>query len=123
MFRLTTNPTITMSQQIEKLSEEIHKLYCAQYLKDHGEPYVTGGNYSILDERMKEYDRNIARFVLERVAQAESRVREELREKVSELKVDMPDHECDNILCPHYPRTEAANEILDRVLALLKNDI
>lgn len=53
----------TQSEDIEKLSEKIHHLYCAQYEKDHGNPYHTGGDYSKLDERMKEYDRNIARFI------------------------------------------------------------
>ncbi len=52
--------------EIEKLSEEIHKLYCEQYLKDHGKSYWTNGDYSKLDERTKEYDRNIARFIIKR---------------------------------------------------------
>lgn len=51
------------TEEIEKLSEEIHHLYCAQYLQDHGTPYWTEGDYSKLDERTKEYDRNIARFM------------------------------------------------------------
>lgn len=53
-----------MMDEIEKLSEEIHKLYCEQYLKDHGEQYWTKGDYSKLEERVKEYDRNIARWYL-----------------------------------------------------------
>lgn len=44
---------------IEKLAEEVHKIYCAQYLKDHGKPYWTEGDYSKLDEKTKQYDRNI----------------------------------------------------------------
>ena len=52
-------------EQIEKLSEEIHKLYCDQYLLDNKKPYWTNGDYSKLDERTKEYDRNIARWHLE----------------------------------------------------------
>ena len=54
-----------MDMNIERLSEEIHHLYCAQYLKDTGTPYWTGGDYSKLDEKAKEYDRNIARWHLE----------------------------------------------------------
>lgn len=46
------------------MSAEVHKLYCAQYLKDHGAPYWSGGDYSKLDERVKEYDRNIVRWHL-----------------------------------------------------------
>lgn len=55
---------------LEALSEEIHHLYCAQYLKDHGKPYWTEGNYSKLDERTKECDRNIARFIARKIAEA-----------------------------------------------------
>jgi len=51
-------------KEIELLSEKIHKLYCKQYLKDNGKPYWTEGNYFKLDEKAKEYDRNIARFIL-----------------------------------------------------------
>ena len=53
---------------LENLSEKIHKLYCKQYLKDNGKPYWTNGDYSKLDEKTKEYDRNIARFILQREA-------------------------------------------------------
>ncbi|KKN74633.1 hypothetical protein LCGC14_0388350 [marine sediment metagenome] len=59
-------PSVPITEDIEELSEEIHKLYCDQYLKDHGKPYWTNGDYSKLDEKTKEYDRNIARFILER---------------------------------------------------------
>lgn len=49
---------------IELLSEQIHHIYCEQYEKDHGEPYWTHGDYSKLKEETKEYDRNIARFII-----------------------------------------------------------
>lgn len=49
---------------VETLSERIHELYCEQYEKDNGVPYWTGGDYSKLREETKEYDRNIARFML-----------------------------------------------------------
>lgn len=50
--------------QTEKLAAEVHALYCDQYLIDHGEPYWTGGDYSKLDEHAKQYDRNIALWLL-----------------------------------------------------------
>lgn len=50
--------------ELEELSERIHHIYCAQYEKDNGKPYWTNGDYSKLDERTKEYDRNIARWHL-----------------------------------------------------------
>lgn len=53
-----------LESEIETLSAEVHQLYCAQYLKDHGKKYWTGGDYSKLEERVKEYDRNIVRWHL-----------------------------------------------------------
>ena len=52
--------------RIEELSSEIHKLYCKQFLKEHNKQYWTEGNYLKLDEETKEYDRNIARFIIQR---------------------------------------------------------
>lgn len=51
---------------IEELSEQIHKVYCAYYLAREGKPYWTEGNYSKLDEATKEADRYMARFILDR---------------------------------------------------------
>ena len=45
--------------EFEKLAEKVHKVYCKQYLKDNGKPYWTEGDYSKLDEKTKQYDRNI----------------------------------------------------------------
>lgn len=53
-----------LESEIETLSAEVHQLYCAQYLKDHGKKYWTDGDYSKLEERVKEYDRNIVRWHL-----------------------------------------------------------
>ncbi len=60
-----------MNNKLEQLSEKIHKLYCEQYEKDNGKPYWTNGDYSKLDEKTKEYDRNIARFILNNYVQKE----------------------------------------------------
>ncbi|KKN24448.1 hypothetical protein LCGC14_0894730 [marine sediment metagenome] len=62
----------SIQTEIEKLSEEIHKLYCEQYLKDNRKPYWTNGDYSKLDERTKEYDRNIAKFIIKREQNVEN---------------------------------------------------
>lgn len=59
------------NKELEKLAEEVHHLYCAQYLKDHGEEYWTKGDYSKLEERIKEYDRNIVRWHLEALTLAD----------------------------------------------------
>ena len=53
------------AEEFEALSEKIHQIYCKQYLKDKGEEYWTKGDYSKLDDRVKEYDRAIVRFIIE----------------------------------------------------------
>lgn len=50
---------------IERLSEAVHKSYCEQYKKNHGKEYWTKGNYSLLDEETKEFDRATVRAVLQ----------------------------------------------------------
>ena len=50
--------------EFENLAAEVHKLYCAQYLLDNGKEYWTGGDYSKLDEKTKQYDRNIVQWHL-----------------------------------------------------------
>lgn len=54
-----TNP------DIERISEAVHKAYCEQYKKKHGKEYWTKGDYSLLNEETKEYDRVTVRAVLE----------------------------------------------------------
>ena len=50
---------------IEALSAEIHKCYCRAYERRFGKPYWTGGDYSKLEEVTKDYDREMARWVME----------------------------------------------------------
>jgi hypothetical protein len=50
--------------EIERLAEVVHKAYCEQYKKKHGLEYWTGGDYSLLDEETKEFDRVTVRAVL-----------------------------------------------------------
>ena len=50
--------------EFEKLAEKVHKVYCEQYLKDNGKPYWTEGDYSKLDEKTKQYDRNIVELMI-----------------------------------------------------------
>lgn len=53
-----------MEYEIEKLAEEIHGVYCEQYKKNHGTEYWTKSDYSRLCETTKDYDRAMARFIL-----------------------------------------------------------
>jgi len=49
----------------ELLAEKIHKVYCKYRLEVHGSEYWTKGDYSLLDEKTKEADRYMARFIME----------------------------------------------------------
>ena len=55
--------TIT-DELIEKCAEAVHKTYCKKYLKKTGKPYWTKGDYSKLDEKIKETDRVTVSAVL-----------------------------------------------------------
>lgn len=52
----------------EELAAEVHRVYCAQYEKNFGKPYRTGGDYSKLDESTKDYDRAFVRWHQEKIA-------------------------------------------------------
>lgn len=71
---------------MEALSAEVHKVYCEQYEKDNGKPYWTNGEYSKLDERTKEYDRNIVRWHLALLKKAKAGWKKELVERARRLK-------------------------------------
>ncbi len=51
----------------EEISAEIHKCYCKAYEKRFGKPYWTNGDYSLLDELTKDYDREFADWHLAEV--------------------------------------------------------
>jgi hypothetical protein len=58
---------VDMNQKIETLSREIHQLYCEEYKKQNGKDYWTKGNYDLLAEKTKEFDRNIAKWHLQKI--------------------------------------------------------
>lgn len=49
---------------IEKICEAVHKAYCSERIRQGKEPYWTNGDYSLLDEPTKEYDRATVKAVL-----------------------------------------------------------
>ena len=51
--------------EIEKLSKNIHEVYCKYHKEVLGTEYWTKGNYDLLDEKTKEADRYLARFFIE----------------------------------------------------------
>ncbi len=53
-------------EKIEILAEQIHKIYCNTYKKHYGKEYWTKGDYSKLSEEIKDYDRAIAKFIIQR---------------------------------------------------------
>lgn len=54
----------------EEMAVEVHGVYCAQYEKNHGKPYWTGGDYSKLEESVKEYDRALVLWHRAKVQEA-----------------------------------------------------
>lgn len=70
--------------EMEKLAEQVHHLYCEQYKKDTGKEYWTGGDYSKLTEAAKEYGRNIVRWHLQEM----KKVTTPLIMRIVELKVE-----------------------------------
>lgn len=57
-----------MNENVERLARQIHKIYCTEYNRQEGKPYWTEGDYSKLKEETKEYDRVLARYILENYA-------------------------------------------------------
>ena len=49
---------------MEKVCEAVHKAYCSERIRQGKEPYWTKGDYSLLDEPTKEFDRVTVRAVL-----------------------------------------------------------
>ena len=69
----------------EELSAEIHKCYCRAYERRYGHRYWTLGDYSKLDEDTKNYDREMADYLIERERSLEERVKEQSTE-IDKLK-------------------------------------
>jgi len=63
---------------VEKCAEAVHKAYCKRHEKREGRPYWTGGDYSKLDEDMKDVDRDTVRAVLLLVNDDRDRLRRAL---------------------------------------------
>ena len=50
---------------VEHLAELVHKAYCREYELQNDEEYWTSGNYDLLDEDTKEFDRESVRAVVD----------------------------------------------------------
>lgn len=70
--------------EYEQLSKEVHQCYCRQYALDNGKPYWTNGDYNLLDEKTKEYDRNIVDWHLAKIEQQSQKIAK-LQETVERL--------------------------------------
>lgn len=66
---------------IETLAREAHKVYCDQYYLNHEEEYWTKGNYDLLDEKTKDYDRALARHYQKKLFTLLASSKPELDEK------------------------------------------
>ena len=67
-----TPSEIARAKKIEEISEKIHHVYCNYFLEVNWEAYWTNGDYSKLDEKTKEADRYIARFILKHIEELEA---------------------------------------------------
>jgi len=56
----------------EKLSAEVHQVYCKAYEKRFGKPYWTGGDYTKLKEESKDYDRAFVAWHLSKIQAVEN---------------------------------------------------
>jgi len=56
------------NSEIEKLSAQIHKVYCRYHVEVRGSEYWTKGDYELLDEATKDADRYMAKFITEVLA-------------------------------------------------------
>ena len=61
---------IFSTENIEKLSENVHKAYCKEYKKQHGKDYWTKGDYTKLTEETKNFDRKIVKVLLKAIKEA-----------------------------------------------------
>ena len=67
----------------EKLSAEIHKCYCRAYERRFGKAYWTGGDYSKLDEETKDYDREMADYLIAREQALLAEIAKPLKDGIS----------------------------------------
>lgn len=54
-----------LKMRLERLAELVHKAYCKEYERQKGKRYWTEGDYSLLDEPTKDFDRASVRAVLD----------------------------------------------------------
>ncbi len=123
--------------EFEKLAEKVHKVYCEQYLKDNGKPYWTEGDYSKLDEKTKQYDRNIVELMISYAKEYAKQATKELREAITlkhapDIKqreyIHSPAEEISIILdkyeasCP-LERQEIIDEINARFIDIMNNSL
>ena len=52
------------SMDLESICENVHKAYCKYHKERTGQDYWTKGDYSLLNEDGKEYDRRTAKTVI-----------------------------------------------------------
>lgn len=116
--------THTWREDVEKLSAEIHKCYCRAYERRFGKPYWTGGDYSKLEEAVKDYDREMAKFMLaalEQVRADADRDLNMLRQSSLEKQTAIRDALQEEL--NHRKRLDAENKKLKDFLDWLFEDV
>jgi len=61
-------------ERLEEWAEKVHHAYCAERLRQTGEEYWTKGDYSLLDEDTKEFDRVMVRLFLTHIDSLQAKV-------------------------------------------------
>ena len=56
-----------VNDNMEYICEQVHKAYCRYKKEETGEDYWTKGDYSLLKEEGKEYDRRTVRAVIQAI--------------------------------------------------------
>jgi hypothetical protein len=51
----------------EAMAHEVHIVYCMQYMLNEGKPYWTNGDYSRLENKVKDFDRALVAWHLTKV--------------------------------------------------------
>lgn len=100
-------PTI---EDIEKISAEIHGVYCKQYQKNNGSPYRTNGDYSKLDEPTKDYDRVLVRWIIKRFGTPKERLVELDVDDVANVLFEYMKH----LGCARSATVQPARDIVER---------
>lgn len=104
----------------EKLAEQLHLWYLEACQKPESgfefnpkaqEPY----------EALPEGSKFLDRYLAEKILGLFSSQKQAVVEMIESKRRVMEEHQCGEALCPHYPRTDTNNRLIDDILNELKS--